>query len=37
MTDEAFDQIFKVLDTNMDEQISRTEMIGFINNFTSSQ
>jgi len=35
MTDEAFTQIFKVLDTNMDEQISRTELIEFITNFTA--
>lgn len=36
MTDEAFNQIFKVLDNNMDEQISRTEMIDFITNFTAA-
>ena len=36
LTDSAFDQIFKVLDTNMDGQITREEMIEFITNFTKS-
>jgi hypothetical protein len=36
MTEEAFSQIFKVLDTNFNEQISRSEMVSFINIFTKS-
>lgn len=36
LNDQAFDQIFKILDTDMDGNISRTEMIGFITNFTKS-
>jgi len=35
LSDQAFQSIFNVLDTNKDELITRIEMVGFINKFTA--
>ena len=37
MSNEAFDEIFKMIDINSDHTVCMDEMIGFLENFTHGQ